>query len=65
MRLDPFTKHAALLISSTLQPDRDRSAGGSISVAPRLLISGRRSAEGWYSGTSIDSLQTLSFTSRA
>jgi hypothetical protein len=49
----------------TLQPDRERSAGGSISVAPRLLISGRRSAEGWYSGTSIASQQTLSFTSRA
>jgi len=33
-------------------------AGGSISVAPFLLISGCRSIEGWYSGTSIDSQET-------
>ena len=37
-------------------------AGGSISVAPLLLISGRRSIEGWYSGTSIDSQETLCFS---
>jgi len=37
-------------------------AGGSISVAPFLLISGCRSIEGWYSGTSIDSQETLSFS---
>jgi D-arabinose 1-dehydrogenase-like Zn-dependent alcohol dehydrogenase len=37
-------------------------AGDSISVAPLLLITGRRSIEGWYSGTSIDSQETLSFS---
>jgi D-arabinose 1-dehydrogenase-like Zn-dependent alcohol dehydrogenase len=37
-------------------------AGDSISVAPLLLITGRRSVEGWYSGTSIDSQDTLSFS---
>jgi len=37
-------------------------AGGSISVPPFPLISGRRSVEGWYSGTSIDSQETLSFS---
>ncbi len=37
-------------------------AGDSISVAPLLLITGRRSVEGWYSGTSIDSQETLSFS---
>jgi D-arabinose 1-dehydrogenase-like Zn-dependent alcohol dehydrogenase len=33
-----------------------------ISVATLLLITGRRSVEGWYSGTSIDSQDTLSFS---
>jgi D-arabinose 1-dehydrogenase-like Zn-dependent alcohol dehydrogenase len=37
-------------------------AGGAISVPPLLLILGRRSVEGWYSGTSIDSQETLSFS---
>jgi D-arabinose 1-dehydrogenase-like Zn-dependent alcohol dehydrogenase len=37
-------------------------AGGAISVPPLLLITGRRSVEGWYSGTSIDSQETLSFS---
>jgi D-arabinose 1-dehydrogenase-like Zn-dependent alcohol dehydrogenase len=37
-------------------------AGDSISVTPLLLITGRRSVEGWYSGTSIDSQETLSFS---
>jgi D-arabinose 1-dehydrogenase-like Zn-dependent alcohol dehydrogenase len=37
-------------------------AGGSISVPPVLLISGRRSVEGWYSGTAIDSQEGLSFS---
>jgi D-arabinose 1-dehydrogenase-like Zn-dependent alcohol dehydrogenase len=34
----------------------------SISVSPGLLIGGRRSVEGWYSGTSIDSQDTLAFS---
>ena len=33
-----------------------------ISVNPILLISGCRSVKGWYSGTSIDSQDTLSFS---
>ena len=37
-------------------------AGDSVSVSPLLLITGRRSVEGWYSGTSIDSQETLSFS---
>ena len=37
-------------------------AGGTISVPPILLITGRRSIEGWYSGTSIDSQETLSYS---
>lgn len=36
--------------------------GGSISVPPYLLISGRRSIQGWYSGASIDSQETLAFS---
>ena len=32
-----------------------------IEVNPVLLIRGRRSVKGWYSGTSIDSQETLAF----
>jgi len=34
----------------------------SLTVAPSLLIGGRRSIKGWYSGTSIDSQDTLAFS---
>jgi len=37
-------------------------AAGPLSVDPILLITGSRSIEGWYSGTSIDSQDTLSFS---
>lgn len=37
-------------------------AAGSIEVPPLLLIVGKRSLLGWYSGTSIDSQDTLSFS---
>ena len=36
--------------------------GGPLSVDPILLISGERSVKGWYSGTSIDSQDTLAFS---
>jgi D-arabinose 1-dehydrogenase-like Zn-dependent alcohol dehydrogenase len=38
-------------------------AAESIQVAPLLLINGRRSVKGWYSGTSIDSQDTVAFSS--
>jgi len=34
----------------------------SLTVAPYLLISGKRAIAGWYSGTSIDSQETLDFS---
>ena len=37
----------------------------SMQVSPVLLISGRRSIKGWYSGTSIDTQDTLAFSSRS
>jgi Zn-dependent alcohol dehydrogenases len=37
-------------------------AAGPLSVDPILLISGQRSMKGWYSGTSIDSQDTLKFS---
>ena len=37
-------------------------AAGPMEVSPILLIMGRRSVEGWYSGTSIDSEDTLAFS---
>src|SRR4029450_3406966 len=37
-------------------------AAGPLSVDPILLISGCRSVKGWYSGTSIDSQDTLKFS---
>jgi D-arabinose 1-dehydrogenase-like Zn-dependent alcohol dehydrogenase len=37
-------------------------AAGPIEVSPTLLIAGRRSVKGWYSGTSIDSQDTLEFS---
>src|SRR5881398_143692 len=40
-------------------------AAGPLSVDPVLLLSGCRSVKGWYSGTSIDSEDTLTFSARA
>src|SRR3989454_5895037 len=37
-------------------------AAGPLSVNPILLITGQRSVKGWYSGTSIDSQDTLKFS---
>jgi D-arabinose 1-dehydrogenase-like Zn-dependent alcohol dehydrogenase len=37
-------------------------AGGPLQVDPLLLITGHRSIEGWYSGTSIDSQDALAFS---
>jgi len=37
----------------------------SMEVSPLLLIGGRRSIKGWYSGTSIDSQDTLAFSARS
>src|SRR5207302_364855 len=37
-------------------------AAGPLSVDPVLLLSGYRSVKGWYSGTSIDSQDTLNFS---
>lgn len=37
-------------------------AAQTMQVAPLLLIGGRRSIKGWYSGTAIDSEQTLAFS---
>jgi D-arabinose 1-dehydrogenase-like Zn-dependent alcohol dehydrogenase len=39
-------------------------AAASMQVSPLLLLSGRRSVKGWYSGTSIDSEDTLAFSAR-
>lgn len=40
-------------------------APAAIEVSPGLLIGGRRSVRGWYSGTSIDSEDTVAFSTRA
>ncbi len=37
-------------------------AAASLTVSPGLLLQGRRSIKGWYSGTSIDSEDTLAFS---
>jgi D-arabinose 1-dehydrogenase-like Zn-dependent alcohol dehydrogenase len=39
-------------------------AAMSMQVSPIVLLGGRRSVKGWYSGTSIDSEDTLQFSSR-
>jgi len=39
-------------------------AAPSMQVSPVMLISGRRSVKGWYSGTSIDTQDTLAFSAR-
>jgi D-arabinose 1-dehydrogenase-like Zn-dependent alcohol dehydrogenase len=39
-------------------------AADSMQVSPLLLLSGCRSVKGWYSGTSIDSEDTLAFSAR-
>jgi D-arabinose 1-dehydrogenase-like Zn-dependent alcohol dehydrogenase len=40
-------------------------AGGSIEASTILLLTGSRAVKGWYSGTSIDSQDTLSFSALA
>ena len=40
-------------------------AADNISASPLVLLSGMRSIEGWYSGTSIDSQDTLAFSAQA
>jgi D-arabinose 1-dehydrogenase-like Zn-dependent alcohol dehydrogenase len=40
-------------------------AAGSMEVSPLLLLNGRRSVKGWYSGTSIDSQDAAAFSARA
>ena len=40
-------------------------AAASMQVSPVWLLSGRRSITGWYSGTSIDSEDTLTFSARS
>ena len=40
-------------------------AAESMQVSPLILLMGRRSVKGWYSGTSIDSQDTLAFSARA
>jgi alcohol dehydrogenase/propanol-preferring alcohol dehydrogenase len=37
-------------------------AAGSMQFSPLLLLGGRTSLKGWYSGTSIDSQDTLAFS---
>ena len=39
-------------------------AANSMQVSPLFLLSGNRSVKGWYSGTSIDSQDTLAFSAR-
>lgn len=39
-------------------------AADSMQVSPLVLLMGRRSVKGWYSGTSIDSQDTLAFSAR-
>jgi len=39
-------------------------AAESMQVSPLILLMGRRSVKGWYSGTSIDSQDTLAFSAR-
>ena len=39
-------------------------AAESMQVSPMLLLMGRRSIKGWYSGTSIDTQDTLAFSAR-
>src|SRR5712691_54294 len=39
-------------------------AAASMQVSPLLLLAGRRSIKGWYSGTSIDTQDTLAFSAR-
>jgi len=40
-------------------------AAESMQISPLNLLMGRRSVKGWYSGTSIDSQDTLAFSARA
>ena len=39
-------------------------AGGNVQANPGMLISGRRTLKGWYSGTGIDSEDTMAFSVR-
>ena len=39
-------------------------AAASMKISPLFLLAGRRSIKGWYSGTSIDTQDTLAFSAR-
>lgn len=55
-RLARLAPHGRLLVLG---------AAGPMEVSPLLLIMGRWAVEGWYSGTSIDSQDTLAFSVQA
>ncbi len=40
-------------------------AAESLQLSPIVLLMGNRSVKGWYSGTAIDSQDTLAFSARA
>ena len=74
--LQKFGGAKVILATATSGPAMDAVQGGlavrgtllivgvpeSLNIAPQLLIFGSRSITGWYSGTSIDSQQTLAFS---
>jgi len=45
--------------------DTSIGAAPSLTVSPGLLVGGRLAVKGWYSGTSIDSKDTLAFSALA
>ena len=58
----------AVAAAQALTPDLEQQVditAGPMEVDPIQLIMGRRSVEGWYSGTSIDSQDTLDFSVQA
>jgi D-arabinose 1-dehydrogenase-like Zn-dependent alcohol dehydrogenase len=54
--------HGGLAVNGTLLIV---GAAASMQVSPLFLLMGCRSIKGWYSGTSIDSQDTLAFSARA
>jgi len=55
------TVQGGLAINGTLMVI---GAAESMQISPLILLMGRRSVKGWYSGTSIDSQDTLAFSAR-
>ena len=54
--------HGEALLAARRYAEAEAAYREALQVSPLWLLSGRRSIKGWYSGTAIDSQDTLKFS---